>query len=114
EAAKEPFVMLLDRCRAAGKIIAGYGASPTVTTLLNQFDLARRIDFLVDDNSAKQHTFSPGQQLPVYPSEAIYDREADVVAILAWSYAPPIPAKHHRFTEGGGRFIVPLPQLQVI
>lgn len=114
EAAKEPFMTLLDRCRAEGKIVAGYGASPTVTTLLNQFHLAGRIDFLVDDNPVKQHCFSPGHQLPVYPSEAIYDREADVVAILAWNYAPPILAKHRRFTEAGGRFILPLPQLQVV
>ena len=105
---------LLDRCRAAGKIVAGYGASPTVTTLLHQFDLGRRIDFLVDDNPTKQYAASPGHGIPVYPSEAIYDRDSDVVAILAWNYATPIMAKHRRFTESGGRFVVPLPQLQVI
>jgi hypothetical protein len=114
DAGREQFVALLDRCRAAGKIVAGYGASPTVTTLIDQFDLAGRLDFLVDDNPVKQHTFSPGHHLPVYPSEAIYEREADVVAVLAWNYAAPITAKHRRFAEAGGRFVVPLPQLQVI
>lgn len=113
-AAKDQFVAVVDRCRAAGKVIAGYGASPTVTTLLNQFDLRHRLDFLVDDNPVKQHTFAPGGQLPVYPSEAIYDREVDVVAVLAWNYAAPIVARHRRFVEAGGRFVIPLPQLQVI
>jgi hypothetical protein len=114
EAAKEPFVSLLDRCRATGKIVAGYGASPTVTTLINQFDLASRLDFLVDDNPVKQHTFSPGHHIPVYPSSAIYEREADVVAVLAWNYAAPIMSKQQRFAEAGGRFVIPLPQLQVV
>ena len=40
EMAKEQFASLLDRCRATSKIVAGYGASPTVTTLINQFALA--------------------------------------------------------------------------
>lgn len=114
EAAKEQFITLLDRLRAAGKIIAGYGASPTVTTLINQFDLGNRIDFLVDDNPIKQNTFSPGHHIPVYPPSAIAEREADVIAILAWNYAVPIMAKQKAFAEAGGRFVIPLPQLQVV
>lgn len=109
--AREQFAGLLDQCRAAGKIVSGYGASPTVTTLMAQFDLARRIDFLVDDNPVKQSTFSPGSHVPVYPSNALYERDVDVVAILAWNYAAPIMAKHQRFAEAGGRFAIPLPQL---
>lgn len=112
--AKEQFTAMLDRCRAAGKVIAGYGASPTVTTLIDQFHLAGRLDFLVDDNPVKQHTLSPGHHIPVYPSEAIYEREANVVAVLAWQYAVPIMQKHKRFAERGNQFIVPLPGLQVM
>ncbi len=114
EHAKEQFLALLDGCRAAGKIVAGYGASPTVTTLIDQFDLTGRLDFLVDDNAVKQNTFSPGHHIPVYNSDAIYEREVDAVAVLAWQYAAPIMAKHRRFSEAGGRFLVPLPQLQVV
>ena len=113
DAAKTQFVELLDRLKAEGKTIAAYGASPTVTTLLNQFDLAGRIDFIVDDNPVKQNTFSPGHHIPVYPSDAIYGKGADVVAVLAWNYAAPIMTKHKPFADKGGRFIVPLPHLQV-
>jgi SAM-dependent methyltransferase len=112
--AKEQFLALLDRCRGSGKVVAGYGASPTVTTLIEQFEMASRLDFLVDDNPVKQHTVSPGHHLPVYPSSAIYEREADAVAILAWNYATPIMARHRRFADAGGRFLIPLPQLQVL
>lgn len=112
--AKEQFLKVVDRCRAAGKPIAGYGASPTVTTLIDQFDLAGRIDFLVDDNPVKQHTYSPGHHIPVLPPEALYQRGAEVVAVLAWQYASPIMARHPRFAESGGRFLIPLPDLTVV
>ena len=112
--AKEEFTELLDRLKGQGSRIAGYGASPTVTTLISQFELGDRLDFLVDDNPVKQHTFSPGDHLPVYPSDALYSRGADVAAVLAWNYAAPITARHARFTQGGGRFVVPLPMLRVV
>ena len=113
-AAKESCVALLDRLKAARKTIAGYGASPTVTTLLNQFDLGKRIDFLVDDNPTKQNTFSPGHHIPVYPSDVLYQRGVDAIAILAWNYAQPIMSKHQKFAEKGGRFIIPLPVMQIV
>jgi SAM-dependent methyltransferase len=114
EMARQEFVSLLDRLRERGKRIAGYGASPTVTTLLHQFELVGRLDYLVDDNPVKQNTYSPGQHLPVYPPDAIYAHGADAVAILAWNYAQPIVAKHQGFRDQGGRFLVPLPSLQVV
>ena len=89
------------------------GASPTVTTLLYHFDLNDKVDFIVDDNPAKQNTFSPGKHIPVLSPQAIYDRGADFVLVLAWNYAAPILKKHQAFLDRGGRFIVPLPYLQV-
>jgi len=111
--AKENILSLGDGLRARGKRIAGYGASQTVTSLLYHFDMAERLDFLVDDNPVKHNTYSPGQHIPVYPSDALYERGADAVVVLAWNYAQPIMSRHQAFIEKGGRFIVPLPHLQV-
>ena len=69
---------------------------------------------LVDDNPAKQHMFSPGHHLPVYPSEALYKRKPDYVVILAWRFVDPIVAKHRAFLDAGGRFVVPVPVVRVI
>jgi len=107
-------VSFIDAERAAGRVVAGYGASTTVTTLLAQFDLASRIDFLADDNPQKAGLFSPGAHLPVVPSEALYERRPDVVVILAWNYATLIIRKHERFLREGRRFLIPLPQMRVI
>ncbi len=105
---------LLSRLTDRGKTLCGYGASPTVTTLLHHYDIADKLEYLLDDNAVKQDTFSPGQHLPVYASDQLYKRPVDFVLVLAWQYVQPIAKRHQRYLESGGRFIVPLPNLQVL
>jgi hypothetical protein len=52
--------------------------------------------------------------IPVLPARAIYERRPDYLLILAWNFARPIIEKHAAFAKAGGRFIVPLPSLEVI
>jgi len=105
---------LLARCRAAGQVVAGYGASTTVTSLIYNFELGPSLDYLVDDNPARHGLFSPGLHLPVLPSETLYERKPDVVIVLAWQYAEPILKKNAKFLEQGGRFIIPLPRVRMV
>ncbi len=114
DAAKSALLRLLTELRASGKTVAGYGASPTVTTLLYHFGLSPFIDFIVDDNPLKHGLFSPGHHIPVYPSQALYERKPDYVVVLAWRFAGLILKKHQAFLDQGGRFIVPLPKLEVV
>lgn len=100
--------LLLDE-KAAGRTIAGYGASVGVVTLLYEWDLHGILDFLVDDHSRKHNTVSPGMHIPVYSSEALYNRHADRVLVLAWHYAKPIMQKHPQFA---GNWIIPLPEVR--
>lgn len=111
---KAELLDFLGRAREDRKTIAGYGASATVTTLMYQFELGERLDFLVDDNPLKHHTFSPGYHLPVLPPQALADRRADFVVVLAWNYAEPIVRKQQAFLARGGHFVVPLPALRVV
>jgi len=100
--------------KAEGKSIAGYGGSATSTTLIYHFGLEGFIDYIIDDNPAKHNTFSPGHQIPVLPSDLLYERRPDYVLILAWRYKEPIIDKHRAYLAQGGRFIVPLPRLEII
>ena len=72
------------------------------------------IEFIVDDSPLKQGLYTPGFHIPVLPVSAAYDRRPDYLLVLAWNFAEPIMAKHKSFSEAGGRFIVPLPELRVI
>ncbi|MDA1089163.1 MAG: class I SAM-dependent methyltransferase [Proteobacteria bacterium] len=104
---------LLADIKADGKTVAGFGAPAKATTLMYHFGIgADEIDFIVDDSPLKQGLYSPGAHIPVLASDALEKRRPDYVLILAWNFAAPIMAKHSAFLEGGGRFIVPLPDLQ--
>jgi len=100
--------------KSQGKTLAGYGASVGVVTLLYEFGLGDLLSFIADDNVRKHNTFSPGQHIPVYAPESLYDRHADAVVILAWLYADPIMKKHPQFTAKGGQFIIPLPTVRLV
>jgi hypothetical protein len=50
----------------------------------------------------------------VVPSSELYLRKPDYVLILAWNFAQSIISKHAVFHDQGGRFIVPLPRVEVI
>ena len=97
-----------------GRSIAGFGASPGCTTLSYYFGLGELLDFLVDDNPRKHGLYSPGTHLPVYPSQALHERKPAYVVILAWTYSGPIIKKNQAFLDGGGHFVVPLPQVEVL
>ena len=102
----------LAQAKAQGQTIAGYGASVGVTTLLYYYGLDETLSYLVDDNPARYGLFTPGQHLPVYPSEVLAERRPDWVLLLAWRYAEPIMRRHEAYRQAGGRFLVPLPAVR--
>lgn len=112
--AKGRVVSLLRDLTAQGKRIDGFGASATTTTLLYHFGLGDMIGAIYDDNAQRHHLFSPGLHLPVLPPQALYERKPDAVVMLAWRYAQPIMARHRPYLEQGGRFVIPLPAVQLL
>lgn len=92
----------------------GYGASPTTITLIAHFQLAPFLACLVDDNPQKQGRFAPGWHLPVFPSSSLLERRPPWTLILAWNFSDPIIAKNQAYRAAGGRFVIPLPTIQLV
>jgi hypothetical protein len=111
---KEKTKKFLTQAKSEGKSIAGFGASITGTTLIYHFEIGEYLDYLVDDNPAKQGRFSPGLHLPVLPSSALYERKPDYLVVLAWRFAEPFIKKNHAFLDGGGCFVIPVPEFKVV
>lgn len=108
---------ILAELKGAGKKIAGFGAPAKTTTLMYYFGIdASHVDYIVDDSPLKQGLFSPGHHIPVVASDALGKpgTRPDAVLIFAWNFADAIMAKHKAFHEAGGRFIVPIPEVQLI
>jgi SAM-dependent methyltransferase len=100
--------------RAGAPLIAGYGASVGTVTLLHYFELADRVSVIFDDNPLLPALEGPGYRIPVQLSQALYEQQYDQMVLFAWRYADPIVARHARFLDGGGNFLVPLPDFHVL
>ena len=108
---------LIARLRQGGAKVAGFGAPAKATTLMYQFGLnAKDLDFIIDDSPLKQGLYSPGRFVPVIDSSVLQDatRRPDYLVILAWNFAQPIIKKNQPYQQAGGKFIVPIPQLQIV
>ena len=115
EEIKRSLLEFLATAKHDGKRVAAYGAPAKGNTLLNYCGIGRDfIDFTVDRNPAKQNRFLPGTHLPVYAPEKLTDAKPDYVLILPWNIKDEIMDKMHHIRDWGGRFVVPIPKVEVL
>lgn len=112
--AKKELQEVLQKIKAEGKTVAGYGASATATVLMYHFDLGSTIRFMIDDNPHRQNRFSPGHHIPTMSSAVLAEWKPDYVLILVWRFADMIIKRNEEYLKHGGHFIVPLPKLRVV
>jgi SAM-dependent methyltransferase len=106
---------LIRSLKAQGKRIIGYGASAKGNTLLNTCGLTTaELDYIIDNTPFKQGKVAPGSRLPIRPPETLLQDQPDYALLLAWNFAKEIVAREQAFQQGGGRFIVPIPEPKVL
>lgn len=106
---------LIATLREKGQTLCGYGAAAKATTLLAWCGLdADELGYVADLNPLKQGLFIPGTDLEIVPPEEIRRRRPDVVVILAWNFAVEIMDQFKDYSEGGGKFIIPLPEPRIV
>ncbi len=104
----------LHEARRAGKTVAGYGAAGKGNTLLNYCGVgADLVAYTVDRNPYKQGTLLPGSRLPVHAPERIAETRPDYVLILPWNLRDEIAQQMADIRDWGGRFVVPIPAVEV-
>jgi SAM-dependent methyltransferase len=115
ERACAELVALLRSLKADGAAIAAYGAAAKGTVLLNHAGIdATLVDFVVDRNPHKQGLFMPGVHLPIRAPEALLEEQPDYLLLLAWNYRDEIMRQQEAYRSRGGRFVVPLPEPEVV
>src|SRR2546428_1884510 len=111
---KRKLLEFLIQAKRGGKKIAGYGAPGKGNTLMNY--CAIRSDFLdytVDRNPYKHGRFLPGPHGPIYPPDRIPETKPDFLLILPWNLKDEIIEQNAFIREWGGKFVVPIPEVQI-
>jgi novobiocin biosynthesis protein NovU len=106
---------LIRRLVADGNRVAGYGAPSKGSALLNACGLGvEEVSFCSDTTSLKQGKVLPGSRVPVWSPEQARAQEPDYYLLLAWNYADEILSKERAYLARGGRFIIPIPEPQIV
>ena len=107
---------LLVELKKENKSLFGYGASAKGNVLLNYCKIDNTIlDFIIDTTPIKQGKYTPGTHIPVYSPDKILDEgDGSIALLLAWNYKSQILAKENQFRTNGGKFLLPIPQPELI
>jgi len=95
--------------------IAAYGAAAKGNTLLNYCGIkSDMISYVVDANPAKQGKYLPGSHIPVVDEAVLQKDKPDFVIIFPWNLKDEITRQLSYIREWNGRFVIPIPQLQLV
>lgn len=97
------------------KKVAAYGAAAKGNTLLNYCGIKKDlIKFVVDANPYKQNKYLPASHIPVVTEDNIRKYQPDFVIIFPWNIKEEVMNQLEYIKEWGGRFVIPIPYLEVI
>ena len=112
---KRKLLTFLIEAKREGKTVAGYGAPGKGNTLLNYCGIRTDfVDYTVDRSPHKQGNFLPGTHIPVYAPDKIAETRPDYVLILPWNLKKEISQQMAHIQEWGGKFVIPIPEVQVL
>jgi SAM-dependent methyltransferase len=115
KATKRALLSLLIALKEQGARIAGYGAPGKGNTLLNYCGIGTDfLDYTVDRSPHKQGRFTPGSRIPIHAPEHLIENRPDYVLILPWNLTDEIVGQLPEVRAWGGRFIVPIPEPQIL
>jgi SAM-dependent methyltransferase len=106
---------LVKDLRQKGKRIAGFAASAKGNTLLNYCNIDfNSIKYIVDETPTKQGLLTPGSHIPIVPMSSLENDPPDYLLILAWNFIEEIMKKTEQFKAHGGKYIIPIPKIQIM
>jgi SAM-dependent methyltransferase len=108
-------VDLLRDLRSDGQRVVGYGATSRSATVMNYCNIGPDlIPIVCDSTPEKQGCLTPGSKIPVCSPEVFSHPYPDYALLFAWNHAEEIMAKERLFHEGGGRWILYVPQVHIV
>lgn len=98
-----------------GKKIIGYGASTKGNVLLQFCGLnSKHIPFIAEVNEDKFGSFTPGTNIPIISEKEARAMKPDYFLVLPWHFKNGILEREKEFMSQGGKFIFPLPEIEIV
>lgn len=114
EKVRTDLLAFLEKARADGKSVAGYGAAAKGNTLFNYCGITtQQVGFVADRSPAKQGKLLPGSHIPIRDPQAIFDEKPDYVLIIPWNLRDEISRQLAPVRAWGGRFVTAIPNSSV-
>jgi hypothetical protein len=105
----------LDAAIGCCRKVVGYGAAAKGIVLLNAFGLDRdRIAWVADVSPHKQGRFIPGTGQPIVSPDRLVAECPDAALLLPWNLRQEVLRRNQAYRDQGGRFIVPIPKVEMI
>lgn len=112
---RKNLIDLIEALVSDGKKVFGYGASTKGNVLLQFCNLTNeQIPFIAEVNEEKFGSFTPGTLIPIISEQEAKAMNPDYFLVLPWHFKNSILERESAFIEAGGKFIFPLPEIEII
>lgn len=111
---RDNLTAVLKDFRKQRKIIVAVGASAKGITLLNYCHLGPEIiEFITEKSPLKIGRFTPSG-IPIVSDNELLEKQPDYALLLAWNFQNEIVNNLRRYQKLGGKFIIPIPKMEII
>jgi hypothetical protein len=98
-----------------GKKVIGYGASTKGNVLLQFCGFTKdQIPYVAEVNEDKFGCYTPGTNIPIISDKEVRAMNPDYFLVMPWHFKNDILARETEFMANGGKFIFPLPEIEII
>ena len=112
---KDKLVTFIKNEVSAGKTVHCYGASTKGNTLLQFYNLDKKlIQFIADKNPDKWGRKTIGTDISIISEEESHSMNPDYFLILPWHFINEFKEREKNYLKNGGRLLVPLPKFKII
>ncbi len=106
---------LIEALTKDGKKVFGYGASTKGNVLLQFCGLtSKEIPYIAEVNEDKFGSYTPGTLIPIISEEEAKKMNPDYFLVLPWHFKHNILEREKEYLENGGKFIFPMPEIEIV
>jgi hypothetical protein len=112
---KRELTRLLQGLKNAGKRVFGYGASTKGNVLIQYCGIGPElVPCIAEVNEDKFGSFTPRSRIPIVSEAEARGKNPDYFIVFPWHFRAGILRREQPFLQRGGRFVFPLPQIEVV